>query len=163
MSEESEIFYVRGPSALWEAVFNFGVDPPVEQLRLMGVAVIARDAEDVALWSTLAATHEEKIAVKESDTAKALADGASIAGATVLRAAVVDDVVETCANVLLHHLALTYLFAVARLIGAKPLVEEGEYRGYKYVAVVLSEEGLKGILDAIHDGIERICQREGCP
>jgi len=159
----SDVIYVRGPSALWNAVFNFGVDPPAEQLRLMGVAVIARDAEDVALWSTLAATHEEKIAVKDPDTAKALADGASIAGATVLRAAVVDSVVETCADVLLHHLALTYLFAVARLIGAKPLVEEGEHRGYKYVAVSLSEEGLKNLLNAIYEDIDRICQREGCP
>lgn len=159
----SDIIYVRGPTALWEAVFKFGVDPPVEGLRLMGVAVIARDAKDVALWSTLAATHEEKIAMKDPDIAKALADGASIAGATVLRAAVVDDVVEACADVLHHHLALTYLFAVARLIGAKPLVEEGEYRGHKYVAVALSEEGLKGILDAIHEGIDRICQRERCP
>jgi len=30
-------------------------------------------------------------------------------------------------------------------------------------AVSLSEEGLRNILTAIQEGIDRICQREGCP
>jgi len=159
----SGVLYVRGPSALWDAVFNFGVDPPDEHLRLLGVAVASRDSSDLKVWATLIATHEEKMAERDLEVARALAEGAAIAGATVIRAAWVDTAVQTSANVLLHHLALTYLFAMAKVIGAKPLVEEGEHRGFKYLAVSLSEEGLRNILTAIQEGIDRICQREGCP
>jgi len=68
---------------------------------------------------------------------------------------------DICTEGILHRLALSYLYAVARAHGLKPIVEEGTYKGLKYIIIAASEAGLQEATRAMEGEIEVVCRRVG--
>jgi len=153
--------YTKAPVKLWGLALKRGV-LPLDLAKYLAWGVASNDVDVVRELSVFALANEKYSADVGAKEAEGVAVGIvatvklllSIANAEYGRG----DVCTLCVEGVLHHLALMYLYAVARVYNLKPVVEEGEYRGFKYIVVAASEAGLSEIVKVTENMIEQACR-----
>jgi len=141
---------------------------PVDVVKLAGWGLASRDSGFVEKIANSATEYERLYSDIDPIVAAAAAEDlrniivhvARVGGAVFEG----DALGVQCLKHLLHSMALEFLYAVARVHNVKPVVQEGEYKGYKYIAVALGDAGLPEVTKALEELIDEACKTEGaCP
>jgi len=152
--------YVKTPVELWAlALGRRQGDVPLDLAKYLALGTASTDPRDIRRWSALALSHERFMVEKSGEEARRLAIHTAL---TMLLMAEISaqeygGECEMCTEGILHRLALSYLYAVARTYALRPVVQEGEYRGFKYIIVASSEAGLPEASKTLELMIEDAC------
>jgi len=155
--------YTKTPAELWSLAIRHGV-PPLDFAKYLALGVGSNDPADVRIWSMAALSHDKFFGKMSPDIARR--NAVDIATTIKLLVSITlveygdEDTCALCVEGILHHISLMYLYAVARIYGLKPIVQEGEYKSFKYLIVVVSETGLPEATKALETMIEEACERE---
>ena len=155
--------YVAVPIELWSMAIKRGV-VPLDLAKYLAWAVGSTDDDYIREVSELVLTHDKGAASTPPEVAKHIAIGGSFFLITIKRVADFEVGGSTCAvcvDAVLHHFLLIQLYAVARARGLRPVVQEGEHKGVKYIVVAASEAGLPEAVKTTEEMIERACKKAG--
>jgi len=156
--------YVAVPIELWNMAIKRGI-VPLDLAKYLAWAVGSTDADYIREVSELALTHDRGSASTPPEVAKQIAAGTSFFLVAVKRIADFEvggsPTCATCVDAVLHHFLLIHLYAIARAHGLKPVVQEGEHKGVKYIVVAASEAGLPEAVKTTEEMIERACKKAG--
>jgi len=151
--------YVKTPAELWGLAVRQGV-PPLDLAKYLAWGAASNSASDVREWSEAVLAHDKSSSISP-ETAKHVAAGFAFMIKFIVSISNAEygaeDVCKLCVEGVLHHISLVYLYAVARAYALKPIVQEGEYRGFKYLIVAASEAGLPEVSKTLELMIEDAC------
>jgi len=154
--------HVITPIELWDMALRRGIVPP-DLAKYLAWSVAASNADYVREVSELVLTHDRGSASTPPETAKQIAIGISHFLLTIKKIADFEvggnAACAICIDAVMHHFLLVQLYAIARTHGLRPIVQEGEYKGVKYVIVAGSEAGLPEAIRAVEEEIETACRR----
>jgi len=179
MNENSQY---KKSSVSWRVVYRLTVNTPpwvwrlllekkyvpVDVVKLAGWGLASRDSGFVEKVAESAAEYERDYSDVDPMVAAAVAEDlrniilhvARVGGAVFEG----DAFGIQCLKFLLHSMALEFLYAVAKVHNIKPVVQEGEHKGYQFVAVALGDVGLSEATKVLEELIEEACKSEGaCP
>jgi len=154
--------HVRTPTEPWIQLLSGGRgDVPLAVAKLLAVGLASTDVRDIRRWSVLALGHERYMAEKSGEEARRLATHTALTMQLVEEISVQEfgSGCNACVDGILHRLALSYLYAIARAYDLRPVVQEGEYKGLQYIIIAASEAGLGEAVRATERDIEDVCKR----
>jgi len=152
--------YVATPPELWlMALTRYRDELPADLAKYLALGVASQQREYVELWSRRAAVLEDVFGRHGIETLRFEARNAAYNWQlAAMYAADEGNNCFVCLAGVLQSFALTYLYAVAMANGLRPVVHEGEYAGFYYVAVAASEAGLQEAVKAVEEHIEAVCK-----
>jgi len=154
--------HVRTPVEPWIQLLSRGQgDMPLAVAKLLAVGLASTDVRDIRRWSVLALGHERYMAEKSAEEARRLAIHTAMTMQLVEEISVQEfgDGCNACVDGILHRLALSYLYAISKAHGLRPVVHEGGYKGFTYILIAASETGLQEAIKAMERDIEDMCRR----
>jgi len=154
--------YVKTPVELWAlAVGRRQGDVPLDLAKYLALGVASNETRDIRRWSTLALGHEHYLAAKSAEEARIIAKHTALTMLLLVEISAQEygGQCDICTEGILHRLALSYLYAIAHTHGLKPIVEEGEYKGLKYILIAASDAALPEAVKAVEGEIEAACKR----
>jgi len=154
--------YVKVPVELWAlAVGRRQGGVPLDLAKYLALGVASNESRDIRRWSTLALGHEQYLAKKSAEEARIIAKHTALTMLLIVEISVQEygGQCDLCTEGILHRLALSYLYAISKAHGLKPVVQEGEYRGLKYIIIAASDAGLQEATKAMEEEIEGACKR----
>jgi len=153
--------YVKTPAELWALALGRQGDVPPDLAKYLALGTASTDPRDIRRWSALALGHEHYLATKSSEEARKLAIHTALTMLIIAEISMQEygGECEMCTEGILHRLALSYMYAIARTHGLRPVVQEGEHKGLKYLVVAASETALPEVVKAVAELIEEACRR----
>jgi len=156
--------YVAVPIELWDMALKRGIVPP-DLAKYLAWSVASTDADYIREVSELVLTHDKGSVSTPPEVAKQIAAGGSFFLIAILRVADFEvggsPTCAACIDAVLHHFLLIQLYAIARAHGLKPVVQEGEHKGVKYIIVAASDTALPEAVKTTEEMIERACRKAG--
>jgi len=150
------------PVELWNMAIKRGI-VPLDLAKYLAWGAGSSEANYVRELSRLVLAHDKYSASTPPEAAKQLAAGGWLFIITLKQIANFEiggnATCAACIDAVLHHLLLPQLYTIARAHGLKPVVQEGEHKGVKYVIVAASEAALPEAVKDMETTIEQACKK----
>jgi len=148
--------YLLGPGPLWDKLLA-GKELSAEEVKMLSVGVASPFREEVEFWAVVYSAHERSV---PPEPKRAVGTIVLLINLMWEFRAIYGACAE-CIDAIVHHFASAALIALGKAHGLRPIVHEGFYRGYGYIVMALSEQGLQEGIRAMEEGIEEEMCKKG--